>query len=1151
MYKVLCDGAIIHDPAGYGPEVYGGRVTKQANCADCFNFTIYPDNPAMGQINQLVSKIEVYKDSDLIFYGRPIRVTTGWENQETWECEGVFAYLNDTILRPYSFTGSVRNYLLYLIGQHNAQVPASKQITVRTVNVEDAGGNIYRAKEDCVNTMEEIQEKLIKRLGGYLVTEVASSGIYLDYIRDSAEGTGQSVEISKNLLDFIREKDGTQIVTALIPLGAKDPETGERLTIKSVNNNQDYIVDSTAAETYGLIYTTVTWDDITTAAGLLAKAQAKLAELCELVPRVTLTAVDLSLIDKDIEPIHFMDYVTVKDDAHGASGRYLITERSYNLSEPENDQITFGGEGDTISGTAARNRADMERIGQDAMDYSMEAIARATELLTGADGGHVKFKYDTSGKPQQILIMDTEDETTATKLWRWNLNGLGYSADGGEHYGLAMTIDGAMVADYIQTGHLKDRNGTVFDLNLDTGQLYIAELESVSATVDGHTTELAQQAAAIELRVKTEDYTAGKIALMINAEGSTAVINADHISLAGKTINLTSDNIAINSTNFSVSSSGQLTATGATISGAITATSGSFTGAVTATSLTLGPGVSVPASGVTGLSTVATSGSYSDLNSKPDLTVYVAKDGTIGSTPAAGATGFEVSSAGLLQASNAIIYGTIYASAGNISGWKAYSDYLGKTSTVTEGTPSTQYDAYMWAPSNPSEGTKALCVRTREYGGNGDPDSSSSYGKWSNKFYVTYGGKLHAEDAEITGAVYATSGSFTGAVTATSLTLGQGVSVPASGVTGLSTVATSGSYSDLNSKPDLTVYVAKDGTIGSTPAAGATGFEVSSAGLLQASNAIIYGTIYASAGNISGWKAYSDYLGKTSTVTEGTPSTQYDAYMWAPSNPSEGTKAFCVRTREYNGASSGNWDDKFYVTYGGKLYAKDAEITGEITSSNATITGGSLSVTGTSSADSRVEVSYGSYSNKMSAYGIDIRSSSYHAQANATGFFTESVYGYGSDLYTDVSVGSDVTVYKRDFYGTVSKRAVLSGDGLRFYSGNTSTLLGTYPSSGLATVATSGAYDDLTGKPTLSVESKTLPGVQNFQSQSYATLSVDVSAQDKTILGIVGVSLGSYGTNCAIQKFYIEGNCAKVYIRNVASGTYDIGAGTVDILYKS
>jgi len=71
--------------------------------------------------------------------------------------------------------------------------------------------------------------------------------------------------------------------------------------------------------------------------------------------------------------------------------------------------------------------------------------------------------------------------------------------------------------------------------------------------------QITQNAGQIALKVNTSDYTATNIVNKIN--GSSLTIDPDNISLVGKTINLTSDNIAINSTNFSVTKAGKVTAT--------------------------------------------------------------------------------------------------------------------------------------------------------------------------------------------------------------------------------------------------------------------------------------------------------------------------------------------------------------------------------------------------------------------------------------------------------------------------------------------------------------------------------------------------------------------------------------------------------------
>lgn len=174
--------------------------------------------------------------------------------------------------------------------------------------------------------------------------------------------------------------------------------------------------------------------------------------------------------------------------------------------------------------------------------------------------------------------------------------------------------------------------------------------------------------------------------------------------------------------NFKVNSSGTLTATGATISGAITATS-----------LTLGSGVTVP---------------YTKISDPPDLTVYVTKGGAIqriGSTPAEGATGFVVSSDGLLKASNATIFGTIYASAGKIGGWLLESEALNKE------TADGNYRIRLQAPNSPSAtGNRAIRL-----------DHKVS-GSWTDVFYVRYDGYLYATSANISGTIKATGGTIGG-----------------------------------------------------------------------------------------------------------------------------------------------------------------------------------------------------------------------------------------------------------------------------------------------------------------------------------------------------------------------------------------------------
>lgn len=210
--------------------------------------------------------------------------------------------------------------------------------------------------------------------------------------------------------------------------------------------------------------------------------------------------------------------------------------------------------------------------------------------------------------------------------------------------------------------------------------------------------------------------------------------------------------------------------------------------------------------------------------------------------------------------------------------------------------------------------------------------ASNSIKSSNGNFSVTSGGKLTATDATITGNITATSGSFTGAITATSLTLGSGVSIGASKVSGLSSVATSGDYNDLDNKPEIpnvTYYIRKDGTVGAEPSEGSTGFKVSSNGLLQASNAIIYGEIVASSGKIGGFnistKADKSHYYTNTLYRITTDNTYYYQAGISSDGTSPTNATFYVRKSNY----SNNWENSlvpFFVRNNGSLYAQDATI---------------------------------------------------------------------------------------------------------------------------------------------------------------------------------------------------------------------------------
>lgn len=121
-----------------------------------------------------------------------------------------------------------------------------------------------------------------------------------------------------------------------------------------------------------------------------------------------------------------------------------------------------------------------------------KAIADATAAITGNSGGYVRL--NPSQNPQEILIMDTPDISTAKNIWRFNLSGFGHSSGGySGPYRTAVTQDGHIVADFIDTGILtaniikagtmQSANGE-FSFNLETGHIEASDINITGGDIN-------------------------------------------------------------------------------------------------------------------------------------------------------------------------------------------------------------------------------------------------------------------------------------------------------------------------------------------------------------------------------------------------------------------------------------------------------------------------------------------------------------------------------------------------------------------------------------------------------------------------------------------------------------------------------------------
>lgn len=353
MYKVYVDGELLYHP-NMEEELSLGRakVKVELNKAGSFDFTIYKTNRNYASLKKKKSIITVYNEDRRLFRGRVLNVKKGFYNQLQVTCEGELAFLLDSTVRPYEFKGSVEELFQFYINSHNAQMDEARKFKAGRCTVTDPNDYIVRANTG-VNgypkTLDEMKEKLVEKLGGYLWTREEPDGIYIDYLKDFETMNSQTIEFAKNLLDFEETIKGQDIVTAIIPLGAKlkdenGEEIDERLTISSVNDGVDYVYSPEAVEKYGYIFETVTWDEVTLPENLLRKGKEELQNHINLTRTIELQAVDLHNMNLDIQSFGLGNYTKVISKPHDFNEMLLTRKLDINLLDPSDGSLTLGDE---------------------------------------------------------------------------------------------------------------------------------------------------------------------------------------------------------------------------------------------------------------------------------------------------------------------------------------------------------------------------------------------------------------------------------------------------------------------------------------------------------------------------------------------------------------------------------------------------------------------------------------------------------------------------------------------------------------------------------------------------------------------------------------------------------------------------------------
>ena len=424
-----------------------------------FTFTVPLGNPRYDEIVDH-SIITVYEDHAEIWRGDIQDIKTNFDKSLSVYCLEDMAWLGESAVAMTAITDQTYGQRFSAaINAYNANQVAKRQFT--------AGQLTSITTTNICTWTPQYEEDLLSCLrnyiadDGYVRIRRAYTGTvltrYVDIVKlsDYGQQADQTIEFGSNLLDFVKEMDNTNFLNVIYPYG-KETETplyGEIMQ-RIVGTPQENAVSIAA---FGRRERSVIFET-DSLARLNSLAQSYLNRYSQPIVKLEIKAIDLGNIEI-VNKIRLGDSVHIIAAPFGIDQWSYATKQELNLLDIADNQITLADavRAHSLTSQVIEQAQEIEKA-QTPLSILDEAKRNAWAIFEGDNGGIVTFQVNNSEQIIGIIIANNLDINQATKAWGWNVNGLcyvhrEYPTDEWQ-LGIAMTMNGEIVADYITTGTL-------------------------------------------------------------------------------------------------------------------------------------------------------------------------------------------------------------------------------------------------------------------------------------------------------------------------------------------------------------------------------------------------------------------------------------------------------------------------------------------------------------------------------------------------------------------------------------------------------------------------------------------------------------------------------------------------------------------------
>lgn len=449
MYQLTYDSKILFDPYMQSTAITDAKYTGKSNSVSYLDFSIAPNHPLYNTIEKDKGLVEFYSDNVLKFRGKINEIEIDDSGYKIVACNSVLQYLNHTLVRSYStvpgdadFTAptSVEGYFQWLIDQHNLHVKDASErfeVGVNQGAALDKNDYILRSNDNYPTTLDEINDKILDSLGGYLFVEYKDDRNILNLYSDVHSTNSQIIDFGSNILSISYKENDDDLYTVVIPRGGtpekkegdtKDPKP---INIKNLPDNTfdtdsdivksgDCVYSLSATKRYGYREYYYSNNDILDPSNLLKAAVLQLR--LQMAPKVTIEtkAIDLSIAYPGYEQLNIGDACRVRSARHNLDDYFMLSEMELDLNDPSQTTYTFGDEYVSLVGRQSNYlkqiNSSIDRNYEDvntAMSYGKAATKLADAANKTADAAN-----NTAVKANDKAQKATEDafnaNTTAT-----------------------------------------------------------------------------------------------------------------------------------------------------------------------------------------------------------------------------------------------------------------------------------------------------------------------------------------------------------------------------------------------------------------------------------------------------------------------------------------------------------------------------------------------------------------------------------------------------------------------------------------------------------------------------------------------------------------------------------------------------------------